>query len=173
MKSNEFLDEAAFTPKGIAGLQKFGSAVGGAIKGAFGGGGAMQGARAGWSGKRADIAQRDLINNVTSQALQKWQEYVTTARRAKRPVGPQDAVDWFTRYTGNKAEPDAGGLPDNIEDRVGMTKWIKREVAKYIDAKNQGLHDQPQQQDIDISGLTLEQLQALKAEIEQRLGGAA
>ena len=53
-----------------------------------------------------------------------------------------------------------------------MTKWIKREVAKYIDAKNQGLHDQPQQQDIDISGMTLEQLQALKDQIEQAMGGA-
>ena len=169
MKSSEFLDEAAFTPKAWSGIRQGLSAVGGAVKGALGGGGMMQGARAGWSGTRADIRQQDLINNVTSQALQQWEKYITTADRAGRQVGSQDAVDWFTKYTGGKSQPDAGGLPKNIKDKVGMTKWIKQQFAAYLDAKNQGLHDAGP----DISGFTLEQLQALKAEIEQRLGGAA
>lgn len=126
MKISEILVETQLDEGPLDFVKKIGAGIAGAGAGlAYGS--PIQGAKAGYAQKGAQLKQQDLVQRVSQKAIADWGTHMANLQASGRPVDANAVSSWFTQYT--KTNPSTQPVSTSA---AGIQQWLAKEIGNYM-----------------------------------------
>lgn len=137
MKINEILTESQLDEGPLDFIKKVGAGIAGAGAGmAYGS--PIQGAKAGYAQKGAQLKQQDLVQRVSQKAIADWGTHMANLQASGNPVDANAVSSWFTQYT--KTRPSTQPVSTSA---AGIQQWLVKEIGNYMANKASAQPAQP------------------------------
>jgi hypothetical protein len=89
-------------------------------------GGAYQGAKAGYQAQKVVGQQQAINKQVIDKAIAAYNQWAAKIQASGVEVTPDQAVDWFKKFTNTTPASPPGTNPAQIQ------QWLSREIPNYI-----------------------------------------